>query len=91
MQKLTTAQWVAFVFLVVGVIIGQLEVAGVPTAIIGVISSSIASLKLIWDAYNSFGAQDVANFANRFGVDNTSSRNSSSSFSKRDVKEWAKK
>tara|TARA_R110000796_G_scaffold58965_7_gene135868 strand:+ start:708 stop:986 length:279 start_codon:yes stop_codon:yes gene_type:complete len=92
MQKLTTAQWVAFVFLVAGIVIGQLEIAGVPTATLGIISSSIASLKLIWDAYNSFGAQDVADFANDIGANNTSkSKNSSASCSKRDVKEWAKK
>ena len=64
MKKLTTAQWIAFLFIAGGIVVGQLDQYGVSVKYIGVASSTLGSLKLLWDAFNSFQAQDVADFSN---------------------------
>ena len=91
MNKLNVSQIIALIFILGGIILAQLETFGVNTATIGIISSVLGTLKMLWDSYRAFTAQDVADFANaKDGSGILAKSGSSTEATKSDVKSWAK-
>lgn len=86
MKRLTATQWFAFILAAAGIVIAQLDQYGVSAQVIGIASSSLGTLKLLYDLYMSFQAQNVADFANNV---NTGEARGKRLVSKADVKAWA--
>ena len=82
MRNLTKTQWTMLIISVVSMIFttllsGVFQIGATGLAIVGI-------LKFAWDAYLSFSAQDVSNFANN----DTKMARKSGMVTKADVKAW---
>lgn len=91
MKKLSATQWVLFVLSSITTIVEMLatnpEVFGVSNKLIMTVTLIVTMLKLLWDNYNMFSADNVADFANNNSL---MQAKKSGKVTAQDVKDWAK-
>lgn len=89
MKKLSAVQWFAFLAAVVGLVMesGILGDSVIVNEVLGKVLIVLGLAKTVYDLYVSYGAQDVADFANS---NPTGEVRKSGLVTKADVKAWAR-